>query len=99
MWDGTKKLAHKIAEEIAKQSPDTRVKIFNISKTNKNDIMTEVFKSKAIAVGSPTVGNSVLSSVAGWLDFLRELKFKIKRLLYLVPMAGLVSLQRYSVKS
>ncbi len=61
--------------------------------------MTEVFKSKAIAVGSPTVGNSVLSSVAGWLDFLRELKFKIKRLLYLVPMVGLVNLQRYSVKS
>ena len=28
MWDGTKKLAHKIADEIAKQSPDTRVKIF-----------------------------------------------------------------------
>ena len=49
------------------------------SKTNKNDIMTEVFKSKAIAVGSPTVGNSVLSSVAGWLDFLRELKFKNKK--------------------
>ncbi len=62
--------------------------------------MTEVFKSKAIAVGSPTVGNSVLSSVAGWLDFLRELKFKNKkRLLYLVPMVGLVNLQRYSVKS
>lgn len=79
MWDGTKKLAHKIADEIAKQSPDTRVKIFNISKTNKNDIMTEVFKSKAIAVGSPTVGNSVLSAVAGWLDFLRELKFKSKK--------------------
>ena len=69
----------KIADEIAKQSPDTRVKIFNISKTNKNDIMTEVFKSKAIAVGSPTVGNSVISSVAGWLDFLRELKFKNKK--------------------
>ena len=79
MWDGTKKLAHKIADEIAKQSPDTRVKIFNISKTNKNDIMTEVFKSKVIAVGSPTVGNSVISSVAGWLDFLRELKFKNKK--------------------
>ena len=61
------------------ESPDTRVKIFNISKTNKNDIMTEVFKSKAIAVGSPTVGNSVISSVAGWLDFLRELKFKNKK--------------------
>ena len=69
----------KIADEIAKQSPDTRVKIFNISKTNKNDIMTEVFKSKAIAVGLRQQGNSVISSVAGWLDFLRELKFKNKK--------------------
>ena len=41
--------------------------------------MTEVFKSRAIAVGSPTVGNSYLSSVAGWLEFLRQLKFKNKK--------------------
>lgn len=79
MWDGTKQLAHKISAEIAQISPDTRVKIYNISKTNKNDIMTEVFKSKAIALGSPTVGGDILSSVGGWLDFLKELKFKEKR--------------------
>ena len=53
---------------------------------------------KAIAVGSPTVGNSVLSSVAGWLDFLRELKFKNKKAAVFGTMAGLVNLQR-SVKS
>ncbi len=79
MWDGTKQLAHKIASEISEISPDTRVKIYNISHTNKNDIMTEVFKSKAIAVGSPTVGQSILSSVGGWIDFLKELKFKDKK--------------------
>lgn len=79
MWDGTKQLAHKISAEIAQISPDTRVKIFNISKINKNDIMTEVFKSKAIALGSPTVCGSILSSVGGWLDFLKELKFKEKK--------------------
>jgi len=79
MWDGTKQLAHRLASEISALSPDTRVKIFNISQTNKNDIMTEVFKSKAIAVGSPTVGQNILSSVGGWLDFLKELKFKNKR--------------------
>lgn len=79
MWDGTKQLAHKIASEISKISPNTRVKIYNISKTNKNDIMTEVFKSKAIAVGSPTVGQNILSSVGGWIDFLKELKFKNKK--------------------
>ena len=79
MWDGTKQLAHKISAEIARISPDTRVKIYNISKTNKNDIMTEVFKSKAIALGSPTVGGNILSSVGGWLDFLKELKYKGKK--------------------
>ncbi|HKM32708.1 MAG TPA: MBL fold metallo-hydrolase, partial [Oscillospiraceae bacterium] len=29
MWDGTKQLAHKIGAEIARISPDTKVKIFN----------------------------------------------------------------------
>jgi flavorubredoxin len=79
MWDGTMQLAHKIGQEIARISPETRLKIFNISKTDKNDIMTEVFKSKAIVVGSPTVGQNILSSVGGWLDFLKELKFKEKK--------------------
>ena len=79
MWEGTTKIAHKIAEEIHRQSPDTVVKVFNIAKADKNEIMTEVFKSKAIAVGSPTVSNSVLSSVAGWLEFLKQLKFKNKK--------------------
>jgi flavorubredoxin len=79
MWDGTMRLAHRIGVEISRLSPDTRVKIFNISKTDKNDIMTEVFKSKAIAVGSPTVGQDILSAVGGWLDFLKELKFKNKK--------------------
>lgn len=79
MWDSTMQLAHRIGKEISQISPSTRVKIFNVSKTNKNDIMTEVFKSKAIALGSPTVGQNILSSVGGWLDFLKELKFKNKR--------------------
>lgn len=79
MWDGTKQLAHRLGSEIAALSPNTKVKIFNVSINDKNDIMTEVFKSKAIVVGSPTVGQSLMSSVGGWLDFLKELKFKNKK--------------------
>lgn len=79
MWEGTMQLAHKIAAEVARLSPSTKVKVYNLSKVNKNDIMTQVFLSKAIAVGSPTVGQNILSSVAGWLDFLRELKFVGKK--------------------
>ena len=79
MWEGTTKIAHTIAEEISRQSPETVVRVFNIAKADKNEIMTEVFKSKAIVVGSPTVSNSILSSVAGWLEFLKQLKFKNKK--------------------
>lgn len=79
MWEGTMKLAHKIAEEISKASPNTVVKVFNCTKVDKNEIMTEVFKSKAIAVGSPTVGSDILSGVAGWIHFLKSLKFKNKK--------------------
>ncbi len=79
MWDGTKQLSHSLASHIQALSPDTRVKVFNISQTDKNDIMTQVFKSKAIAVGSPTAGKSILSSVGGWLHFLEELQFKNKK--------------------
>lgn len=79
MWEGTAKIAHKIADEIHLQSPDTVVKLYNISKSDKNEVMTEVFKSKAVAVGSPTVSNSILSSVAGWMEFMKQLKFKNKK--------------------
>ena len=30
-------------------------------------------------MGSPTVGNSILSSVAVWMEFLKQLKFKNKK--------------------
>lgn len=79
MWQGTEKIAHKIASEVHRLSPNTVVRVFNCAKYDKNEIMTEVFKSRAIAVGSPTVGNDILSSVDGWIHFLKSLKFKNKK--------------------
>ena len=79
MWEGTAKIAHAIAAEIARQSPETTVKVFNVEKADKNEVMVEVWKSKAIAVGSPTVVNNMLAGVEGWLAFARQLKFKNKR--------------------
>ena len=79
MWEGTTRLAREIASEVSAQHPDTVVKVFNIAKTDKNEIMTEVFRSKAVIVGSPTESNDILSSVAGWLTFLHGLKFTGKR--------------------
>ena len=79
MWEGTAAIAHAIADEISRQSPDTVVKVYKIPTSDKTEIMTDVFRSKAVAVGSPTAVNGILSSVGGWLDYARELKFKGKK--------------------
>lgn len=51
MWEGTARLAHEIILEISRQSIDTVVKVFNAAKADKNEVSTEVFKSKAAAFG------------------------------------------------
>lgn len=78
-WHGTEKIAHAIADEIHRQAPDTVVKVFNVDHTEKDDIIGEVFKSKAIAVGSPTILNGILASMEGFLYYLKSLKFKGKK--------------------
>lgn len=79
MWEGTTQIAHAIADEIKRQSPETIVKVYKIPTSDKTEVMTDVFRSKAIAVGSPTAINGILSSVGGFLDYARELKFRGKK--------------------
>lgn len=79
MWNGTKKLAEKISEGIGLADSDVTVKLYNIAKNDDNDVMTEIFKSKAIIMGSPTVGNSVLHTIAGFTHFIKTMKFKNKK--------------------
>jgi len=79
MWNGTKLLAEKIAEGIGLADQDVVVKVYNLAKSDKNDVITEVFKSKTVVVGSPTMGNNVLHSVAGFIHLMKQLRFKGKK--------------------
>ena len=79
MWNGTRELAERIAEGIGLADKDVTVKLFNLAKNDDNDVITEVFKSKTVVVGSPTVGNCVLHSVAGFMHLMKGLKFKNKK--------------------
>ncbi|MEA4872595.1 MAG: anaerobic nitric oxide reductase flavorubredoxin [Synergistaceae bacterium] len=79
MWNGTRELAERIAEGIGLADKDVTVKLFNLAKKDDNDVITEVFKSKTVVIGSPTVGNSVLHSVAGFMHLMKGLKFKNKK--------------------
>jgi flavorubredoxin len=79
MWNGTRMMAEKIAFGIKEADKEVNVKLFNLAKTDKNDVITEVFKSKAILVGSPTINRGILVSVAGILEEIKGLKFKNKK--------------------
>jgi len=78
MWNATRKMAEAIAAGIRLGDRDVTIKLMNASKDDKNDIITEVFRSKTVLIGSPTVNNRILHSVAGILEMIRSLKFKGK---------------------
>ncbi|MHA2180887.1 MAG: anaerobic nitric oxide reductase flavorubredoxin, partial [Promethearchaeota archaeon] len=79
MWQGTRRMADSIAKGIREVDSEINVKIFNVANTDKNDIITEIFKSKAILVGSPTIGQGILSSIAEIMEVIKGLKFKNKK--------------------
>lgn len=79
MWNSTRRMAEEIAAGLRKANPDLTVKLFNSARSDKTEIIMEVFRSKAIIVGSPTVNNGILSSVAGILEEIKGMKFKNKK--------------------
>lgn len=79
MWNSTRKMAESIAQGIRMANPDLTVKLYNSARSDKTDIIGQVFRSKAIVVGSPTVNNGYLSSVAAILEEIKGMKFKNKK--------------------
>jgi len=79
MWSGTRVMAEQIAKGITQGDASVTVKLVNIGHSDKNDAITEVFKSKAILVGSPTINKGILTAVASLLEELRGLGFKDKK--------------------
>jgi anaerobic nitric oxide reductase flavorubredoxin len=79
MWNGTRRLAEEIVKGIVSQDKKTDVRIFNASNTDKNDLVTEIFRSKAVIAGSPTINRTVLTSIAALLDQVKGLRFKGKK--------------------
>ena len=79
MWDGTKRMAEAITKGIREIDKNVNVKLYHIAKTDKNDIITEIFKSRIILVGSPTIGGGILSGVAEILEMIKGMRFKNKK--------------------
>ncbi|MEM4472985.1 MAG: FprA family A-type flavoprotein [Archaeoglobaceae archaeon] len=78
MWGSTEKLARAIADGASKNA---KVRIFNTRKDSWTEIVTEILDAKAIAIGAPTIHNSIFPPVAGFLSYLRSLRPRNKKVL------------------
>lgn len=79
MWNSTKRLAEAIAEGIKEADSSVAVKLFNVGLSDKNDVITEIFKSKAFLVGSSTINRGILSGAASIIEMIAGLGFKNKK--------------------
>ncbi len=76
MWGGTHQMAQAIGNGLAKAG--IQYKMFNIAASDRNDVITEIFKAKAILLGSPTFNNGVLPTIRPVMEDLKGLKFQNK---------------------
>ncbi len=76
MWGGTRRMAEAIGDGLAEG--EVPYKLFRMSTSDRNDVITEVFNAKAVIVGCPTVNQVLLPSITPILEEIRGLKFQNK---------------------
>lgn len=76
MWEGTRQMAEAIGWGLAGEG--VSYKVFHMAVSDRNDVVTEIFKAKAIIVGSPTFNQGLLPTMGPILEDLRGLRFQNK---------------------
>lgn len=79
MWQSTRRMAQAIADGVRDFDPTIRVVLMNAGKDDKSDILVEVFRSRGILVGCPTVNMGLTYAIAGILEMIHGMKFKKKK--------------------
>lgn len=72
MWHSTEILAQTITEAFARRGIPAAY--YDIKATPLSDIITDIFTSKYLAVGSPTINNQMMPTIAAFLCYLKGLR-------------------------
>lgn len=76
MWQATRRMAQAVGEGLAERG--VPYKLFHMAVSDRNEVITEIFRSKAIVIGSPTLNRGLLPTVTPILEDLRGLGFQHK---------------------
>ncbi|CAM2796271.1 anaerobic nitric oxide reductase flavorubredoxin [Moritella viscosa] len=79
MSNNTRMMADAIAQGIHEADSNVAVKVFNVARHDKNEILSNAFISKGILVGSSTMNNVMMPKVAAMLEEITGLRFKNKK--------------------
>ena len=71
MWHSTETMARTIAEAF--QARGIPAAFYDIKENHLSDIMTDVLSSRYLAVGSPTINNQMMPTIAAFLCYLKGL--------------------------
>jgi len=74
MWGSTEKMAYKLQEGL--EESGIPVTMRNLKTNHISDIITDVLTSKMILLGSPTLNNTMLPTMGGFLTYLKGLRPK-----------------------
>jgi flavorubredoxin len=72
MWGSTAKMAQALRKGL--EAAGVPVTVRNVGITHISDVMTDVLRSRLIVVGSPTLNNGLLPTVAQFLVYLKGLR-------------------------
>ena len=76
MWQATRRMAEAIGDGLAAEGVPYR--LLHMAVTDRNDALVEIFRSRAVLVGSPTLNNGLLPTIMPILEDLRGLRFAHK---------------------
>jgi flavorubredoxin len=74
MWGSTEKMAYALQEGL--EESGIPVTMRNLRTNHISDIITDVLTSKMILLGSPTLNNTMLPTMGGFLTYLKGLRPK-----------------------
>ncbi|MCU0652061.1 MAG: flavodoxin domain-containing protein [Candidatus Omnitrophica bacterium] len=74
MWGATEKMSRIIAQGLMDKGVETR--LFDIATSDRSNVIKEMLDAKGFIIGSSTHDNDMLTSIAGFLEFLKGLSPK-----------------------
>ncbi|MGV8074813.1 MAG: FprA family A-type flavoprotein [Syntrophobacteraceae bacterium] len=72
MWRSTETMAEAIAAGLMQEGVNS--KLLNLKVNHRSEIMTEVFDAKAVVLGSPTLNNGLMPTMADMICYMKGLK-------------------------